>query len=73
VGNELTIADVSFVCDLAQFLRERDNKKIIKEQGFELITKDFEKDYPKSFNHLKKLSKRDEFKKIMLNYLDKIL
>jgi glutathione S-transferase len=73
VGKELTIADISFVCDLAQFLRERDNKKIIEEQGFKLITKDFEKDYSKSFNHLKKLSKRDEFKKIMLNYLEKIL
>ena len=28
VGNELSIADVSFVCDLAQFLRERDNKEL---------------------------------------------
>ena len=72
-GNKITIADISFVCDTAQFLRERDNKKIIEEQGYEIISKDFEKDYPLSLKHLKDLSKLDEFNEIMSNYLDKIL
>ena len=72
-GNTITIADISFVCDTAQFLRERDNKKIIEEQGYEIISKDFEKDYPLSLKHLKDLSKLDEFSEIMSNYLDKIL
>ena len=72
-GNKITIADISFVCDTAQFLRERDNKKTIEEQGYEIISKDFEKDYPLSLKHLKDLSKLDEFNEIMSNYLDKIL
>ena len=72
-GNVITIADISFVCDVAQFLRERDNKKIIEEQGYEVISKNFEKDFPLSLKHLKDLSEREEFKEIMSNYLDKIL
>ena len=31
-GPHLTIADVSFVCDVAQFLRERDRQHLIKER-----------------------------------------
>ena len=72
-GNIITIADISFVCDLAQFLRERDNKEVIEEQGYEIISKNFEKEFPLSLKHLKDLSKKREFKEIMSNYLDKIL
>ena len=71
VGNELSIADVSFVCDLAQFLRERDNKELINKQGFEVISLNFETDFPKSNNHLKNLYARKEFKEIMGDYLKK--
>ena len=73
VGSVLTIADISFVCDVAQFLRERDQKKIINDQGFELISKKFEKEFPKAANHLKRLAKKEEFKEIMFDYLDKVL
>ena len=72
-GSDLTIADISFVCDVAQFLRERDKQKNINEQGFEVISKNFEKEFPKATNHLKKLSKKEEYKEIMLDYLDKVL
>ena len=72
-GSDLTIADISFVCDVAQFLRERDKEKIINEQGYEVISKNFEKEFPKATNHLKKLSKKEEFKEIMFDYLDKVL
>ena len=41
----MTIADISFVCDVAQFLRERDRRTIINEQGYELISKNFEEDF----------------------------
>ena len=73
VGSVLTIADISFVCDVAQFLRERDQEKIINEQGFEVISKKFEKEFPKAANHLKNLAKKQEFKEIMFDYLDKVL
>ena len=71
VGNELSIADVSFVCDLAQFLRERDNKELINKQGFEVISLNFEADFPNSNNHLKNLYARKEFKEITGDYLKK--
>ena len=71
VGNELSIADISFVCDFAQFLRERDSKEIINNQGYELISKNFEEEFPNVFEHLVKLYKRQEFKEVMQDYLDK--
>ena len=73
VGDEITIADISFVCDLAQFLRERDHKNHLRKQGFELISKNFEKEFPLSFNHLKKLYQTKEFKDVMQDYLEKAL
>jgi len=45
-------------------LRERDKEKIINEQGYKVISKNFEKEFPKATNHLKKLSKKEEFKEI---------
>ena len=72
-GQYLTIADVSFVCDVAQFLRERDRRTIINEQGYEIISKNFEKDFPKSHKHLMNLYNKDDFQKFMKGYLDGIL
>ena len=72
-GPYLTIADVSFVCDVAQFLRERDRRTIINEQGYEIISKNFEEDFPKSSKHLLTLYNREEFQEFMKGYLDGIL
>ena len=71
VGNELSIADISFVCDFAQFLRERDSKEIINNHGYEIISKNFEEEFPYVFEHLIKLYQRQEFKEVMHDYLDK--
>ena len=71
VGNELSIADISFVCDFAQFLRERDSKEIINNQGYEIISKNFEEEFPHVFEHLMNLYQRQEFKEVMHDYLDK--
>ena len=73
VGNKLTIADISFVCELAQFLRERDRRNVINEQGYELISQKFEKEFPNSFAHLKGLSQKMEFRNVMLDYVEKAL
>ena len=73
VGNKLTIADISFVCELAQFLRERDRRNVINEQGYELISQKFEDEFPNSFSHLKGLSQKMEFRNVMLDYLEKAL
>ena len=72
-GSYLTIADISFVCDVAQFLRERDRRTIINEQGYEIISKNFEYDFPKSYKHLLMLYNTVEFQEFMKGYLDGIL
>jgi glutathione S-transferase len=73
VGESLTIADISFVCDLAQFLRERDKIEIINNQGYELITLNFEKEFPNAYLHLKKLAIQEIFKELLLKYLEKVI
>ena len=72
-GQYLTIADVSFVCDVAQFLRERDRQTIINEQGYEIISKNFEEDFPKSRKHLINLYNKTEFQEFMQGYLEGVL
>ena len=69
-GEELTIADISFVCDFSQFLREGHYKEILKKKELELITKNGSKNYPKVFNHLLNLSGQKEFSSVMGTYLD---
>ena len=72
-GSCLTIADISFVCDVAQFLRERDRQAVINEQGYEIISKNFEHDFPKSCKHLLTLYNKEEFQEFMKGYLNGIL
>ena len=69
-GNELTIADISFVCDFSQFLREGQYEEILKDKQLELITKQGPNDYPKVFKHLLTLCEREEFSSVMGTYLD---
>ena len=72
-GKFLTIADISFVCDLAQFLRERDKIEIINNQGYDLITLNFEEEFPNAYLHLKKLAIHEKFKELLLKYLEKVI
>ena len=72
-GPHLTIADVSFACDVAQFLRERDRQSLINESGYEIVSKNFEEDFPKSCKHLLMLYNKDEFQEVMKGFLDGIL
>jgi len=62
-GSELSIADIAFVCDTGQFLRERTSRELLANQGFEPISKRFETDYPRSCQHMKALAQRTEFAK----------
>ncbi len=70
VGDNLTIADISFVCEFAQFLREGHYESEIKKKGLDLISKDFKEDYPLCFNHIFTLSAKEEFASVMGTYLD---
>ena len=69
-GAELTIADISFVCDFAQFLREGHYEKNLKSLGFKLISESGQNDYPKVYKHLLDLSNQVEFSSVMGTYLD---
>jgi len=62
-GSELSIADIAFVCDTGQFLRERSSEQALAAQGLEPVSKGFESDYPRSCRHLEDLAKRPEFAK----------
>ena len=70
VGSNLTIADISFVCEFAQFLREGHYESEIQKKGLDLISRDFKKDYPLSFKHLFTLSEMEVFSSVMGTYLD---
>ena len=69
-GNNLSIADISFVCDFSQFLREGHYEEVLKERGFGLIAEKFKEDYPNTFDHLIKLSEEKEFSSVLGSYLD---
>ena len=69
-GSELTIADISFVCDFSQFLREGHYEEVLKERGFRLIAENFRDDYPNTFRHLMALAEEKEFSSVFGSYLD---
>ena len=69
-GKDLSIADISFVCDFAQFLREGHYEDVLSKRGFGLIAKNFSHEFPKTFTHLFSLAKREEFSSVLGSYLD---
>ena len=64
-GKDLSIADISFVCDFAQFLREGHYEDVLNKRGFGLIAINFNDEYPKTFTHLLSLAKREEFSSVL--------
>ena len=68
--NHLTIVDISFFCDFSQFLREGHYEDDLKKKGFNLVSENFVTDYPKTFDHLIKLSEAEEFSSVVGTYLD---
>jgi glutathione S-transferase len=69
-GDQLTIADISFVCEFAQFLREGHYLEQLEIKNLTLISKNFQSDYPLTFQHFKALSSKEEFSDVMGSYLD---
>jgi elongation factor 1-gamma len=60
-GSELTIADIAFVCDTGQFLRERTSAEALLEKALLPVSENFEEEYPRSHQHLVNLAKRQAF------------
>lgn len=69
-GDTLTIADISFVCDFSQFLREGHYRAQLDKQGHTLISENGMNEFPGTYNHMLTLSEQDEFKNHMGSYLD---
>ncbi len=70
MGEELTIADISFVCDFAQFLREGHYEEQLAAVDLQPIAADGLNTYPKAFAHMLKLSVEPAFAKHMGSYLN---
>ena len=68
-GSELSIADISFVCELAQFLREGHYAEQLQAAGLAPVSEHGLATYPRAFNHMLKLSDEPEFAKHMATYL----
>ena len=65
----LTIADISFVCDLAQFCRERDYEATLSELDLDPISAEGAETYPSAFRHLHALASQPAFAAFMGDYL----
>ena len=68
--DNLTIVDISFFCDFSQFLREGHYEDDLNKKGFNLVSMNFVSDYPKTYDHLMKLSEIEEFSSVSGTYLD---
>ena len=69
-GDDLTIADISFVCDFAQFLREGHYEDALAGAGLALVSRNGPEDYPRAFDHMLRLDRTDAFAKHTGTYLD---
>lgn len=69
-GATLSIADISFVCDFAQFLREGHYRKQLEQAELALISNNGPETYPRAYHHMLTLSERPEFAQHMGTYLD---
>ena len=68
-GNELSIADIAFVCDLAQFLLERRMAEQLGAVGKRPVAENIREDYPYAYKHMLSVSHRPIFYK----YLERIV
>lgn len=70
VGAQLTIADISFVCDFAQFLREGHYEDSLAKHDLELISQAGPQQYPRAYDHMLRLNAMPAFAKHMGSYLN---
>jgi elongation factor 1-gamma len=69
-ADSLTIADISFVCDFAQFLREGHYEDQLQAAGLDLISAEGASRHPRAFAHMLRLSEMPEFARHLGSYLD---
>lgn len=69
-GDAMTIADISFVCDFAQFLREGHYTEQLADAGLSRISEQGRQVYPRAYAHMLRLSAQAEFARHMGSYLN---
>lgn len=70
VGGELSIADISFVCDFAQYLREGHYEEQLNAAGLPLISANGLEEYPHAYQHMLRLSESEPFAHRLGTYLN---
>ena len=65
VGNFISLADISFVCDVGYFLKEANQKDVLDAQGFDLISCKFKNEYPQCADHLIEWSNQEEISTVI--------
>ena len=68
--DHLTIVDISFFCDFSQFLREGHYVEDLKGKGLAPVSENFVSDFPRTYDHLMRLSEVEEFSSVVGTYLD---
>jgi glutathione S-transferase len=72
-GNEMTIADIAFACDLSQFMRERLMQSGLDAASLPLVSEDAESKYPCAYEHLFKLIAQPQFAPHLKSYTQHFL
>jgi glutathione S-transferase len=67
-GNEMTIADIAFACDLSQFMRERLMQSGLDAASLPLVSEDAESKYPRAYEHLFELIAQPQFAPYLKSY-----
>ncbi len=71
-GPDLSLADISFVCDLGQFLGERRGRKVLDARGLLPVTNAEPTAHPRALEHLFRLGELPEFEKHIGSLLDQL-
>ena len=64
------MSDISFVCDLSQFLREGHYEEQLSARSLALVSADGPNVYPNAYEHMLKLSEEPVFRERMGSYLN---
>lgn len=73
VGDDVTLADICFVCEIALFANEVPQKSKLEAQGLtNILSPEFEARYPRAFAHYEKLCAHDAFAPDVGPYLEKL-
>ena len=74
VGDNITIADICFVADLALFMNEHASAKQLSERGLDKILHRRIRDvYPRVFSHFDRLVDHENFRQELKPYVEKLL